>query len=84
MLGNFSDEVQMLLIDSKNEMSKMKHTYIGTEHLLLSILKSNTKIKDELNKRNVYYNNFKKELENNIKLGNKNCKLYVYTPLLKK
>ena len=66
MLGNFSDEVQMLLIDSKNEMSKMKHTYIGTEHLLLSILKSNTKIKDELNKRNVYYNNFKKELENNI------------------
>ena len=53
MLGNFSDEVQMLLIDSKNEMSKMKHTYIGTEHLLLSILKSNTKIKDELNKRNV-------------------------------
>ena len=84
MLGNFSDEVQMLLIDSKNEMSKMKHTYIGTEHLLLSILKSNTKIKDELNKRNVYYNNFKKELENNIGLGNKNCKLYVYTPLLKK
>ena len=58
MLGNFSDEVQMLLIDSKNEMNKMKHTYIGTEHLLLSILKSNTKVRDELNKRNVYYNNF--------------------------
>ena len=84
MLGNFSDEVQMLLIDSKNEMNKMKHTYIGTEHLLLSILKSNTKVRDELNKRNVYYNNFKKELENNIGLGNKNCKLYIYTPLLKK
>ena len=84
MLGNFSDEVQMLLIDSKDEMNKMKHSYIGTEHLLLSILKSDTELRYTLNNKGVFYNNFKKELENSIGLGNKNSKLYVYTPLLKK
>ena len=65
-------------------MNKMKHSYIGTEHLLLSILKSDTELRYTLNNKGVFYNNFKKELENSIGLGNKNSKLYVYTPLLKK
>ena len=39
MLGNFSEEAQMILNNAKEEMKDLKHPYVGTEHLVLAILK---------------------------------------------
>ena len=49
MFTNFSYELKMLLNESKNEMKKLKHDYIGTEHFMLSILKYKNGIKTILN-----------------------------------
>ena len=39
MLGNFSEEAQIVLNNAKEEMKELKHPYVGTEHLVLAILK---------------------------------------------
>ena len=38
MIGNFNEEAQTVLINAKEEMLKLGHPYIGTEHLLLAIV----------------------------------------------
>ena len=35
MFYNFSEDVRKIINSAKKEMVKMKHPYIGTEHLLL-------------------------------------------------
>ena len=40
MIGNFDDEAQNILNNAKIEMNNLGHPYVGTEHLLLSILTS--------------------------------------------
>ena len=62
MIGNFNDEAQTVLINAKNEMIELGHPYIGTEHLLLAILNSDTNISNRLNGYGLMYNNFKDEL----------------------
>ena len=38
MLGNFNEEAQMVLNDAKKEMDLLKHPYVGSEHLVLSVI----------------------------------------------
>ena len=45
MIGNFNEEAQTVLINAKEEMLKLGHPYIGTEHLLLAILNSDSNVK---------------------------------------
>ena len=40
MLGNFNEEAQFILLKSRSEMLELHHPYIGTEHLVLAILKN--------------------------------------------
>ena len=42
MISNFNEEAQEILVNAKIEMQELKHPYVGTEHLLLAILNSNT------------------------------------------
>ena len=49
MIGNFNEEAQTVLMNAKKEMLDLGHPYIGTEHLLLSILKTNSNITERLN-----------------------------------
>ena len=70
MIGNFNEEAQKALLNAKNEMMNLGHPYIGTEHLLLSILSGDSNISNRLSDYNLNYNNFKEEL----------CKvLFIYT-----
>lgn len=81
---NFSDEVSLILKVAETEMLELAHSFVGTEHLMLSILKSDNEISRYLNSKNINYNNFKKEV---IKCVNKNENkvLFIfYTPNLKK
>ena len=39
MYNNFTEEARKILISAKEEMKELKHPYVGSEHLLLAILK---------------------------------------------
>ena len=84
MFGNFNDEAQFILNNAKLEMIKYKHPYIGSEHLVLSILSSNINISKRLNAYGLTYDIFRDEIINTIGLGRKSSDLFLYTPLLKK
>ena len=40
MFYKFDADAQKVLIMAKKEMQELKHPYVGTEHLLLAILKT--------------------------------------------
>ena len=60
------------------------HPYIGTEHLLLSILNTDSNITERLNNYDLYYDNFKEELSKVVGTSKKKSEYFLYTPLLRK
>ncbi len=84
MLGNFNDEAQYILLKAKEEMLDLNHPYIGSEHLVLSILKNNNILSNKLKEYGLTYNNFKDEIIKIIGTGSKKTEFFLYTPLLKK
>ena len=40
MFSKFTEEARKVLVSAKKEMSDLKHAYVGSEHLLLAILKN--------------------------------------------
>ena len=84
MISNFNEEAQEIINKAKLEMLELRHPYIGTEHLVLSILHSNNEISEKLEKYNLTYNSFKKQIIDIIGKGTKKSEFFLYTPLLKK
>ena len=84
MLGNFNEEAQLILLKSKEEMISLNHPYIGTEHLVLSILKNEETLSKKLATYGLTYQKFKTEVLSVIGTGSKQAEFYLYTPLLKK
>lgn len=85
MFSKFTEEARKVLIGAKKEMSELRHPYVGSEHLLLSILKNkNSNIAKKLKKYNLEYDGFKKEIISIIGKGTEEVEWYLYTPLLKK
>ena len=84
MLSSCSEELKKIINGSKKEMFLLKHSYIGTEHFVLSILKSNNSIKSILNKNGITYAIFKNNIIEKIGVGNEDTSLFVFTPLFKK
>ena len=48
MFGNFSEEARKILVLAKKEMSLLKHPYVGSEHLVLAILKDDNNVSKRL------------------------------------
>lgn len=84
MLGNFNEEAQFILLKSKSEMISLNHPYIGTEHLVLSILKNKNSLSEKLSDYGLTYDTFKAEILNVIGKGTRKSEFFLYTPLLKK
>lgn len=85
MFSKFTEEAQKVLIMSKKEMQELKHPYVSSEHLLLSILHySNKKFLSFLEQNGITYLSFKNKLIEIIGVGTKPSKWFLYTPLLKK
>ena len=81
---NFDDDSQKLIEEAKEEMFKLKHPYVGSEHLLLAILNnSDLDITKELNHYGIFYELFKNKLIDSVGSGKKNSNWYLFTPLLK-
>ena len=84
MLSNFSNELKRILKMSTKEKNLLKHTYVGTEHFILAILKSKNNIRYLLNDYEINYYNFKQALLDKVGIGNEEDSLFVLTPLFKK
>lgn len=84
MFSKFNDDAQKALLGAKKEMQKLKHLYVGSEHLLLSLLKNCDSIKKKFFDYNIDYKNFKERLINIVGIGEEKSDWFIYTPLLKK
>ena len=85
MFSKFSEKAQKVLLVAKDEMIKLKHPYVGSEHLILAILSDESSaITKKLNKFNLNYDNFKNQLIKIIGIGKNSNNWFLYTPLLKR
>lgn len=84
MFGNFTEEARIILTHAKKEMYELKHPYIGSEHLLLAILKEKNDISKKLLEYNLNYDKFKSEIVKVVGKGTKESEWFLYTPLLKR
>ena len=76
------DYIDKVLKEAEREMLKLNHPYVGSEHLILALLKNQDicEISDEYE---LSYNMFKNELINVIGLSNIKTTTILHTPLLK-
>ena len=84
MIGNFNEEAQNILVKSKLEMLDLNHPYIGTEHLVLATLHTNSELSTRLKEYGLTYDKFKEQIINIIGMGSKKSEIFLYTPLLRK
>ena len=84
MFVHFNEDVRKILKEAKIEMQNLRHPFIGSEHVLLSILNGNNIISTKLKKYQVDYNIFKNELIKKVGYGNSVNNYLIYTPLLKR
>ncbi len=84
MFSKFDEESKKVLTCSKKEMQELKHEYIGTEHVMLSILRFDNSVSKLLYKYGVNYKEYKKKLIDVVGIGNAYNSLFLYTPLLKR
>ena len=79
----FNKDVCMILKSAEKEMLNLRHPYVGTEHLLLALLKRKD-ISDLCGKFKLTYAGFREVLVNVIGCASKKSEFILYTPLLKK
>lgn len=84
MFGNFTEEARKILVDAKKEMHDLKHPYVGSEHLLLAILKNDNNISKKLKDYNLNYQVLKDEIIKIIGVGTNPSNWFLYTPLLRR
>ncbi len=82
MNKSFNYEVNKILKNAETEMLELRHPYVGTEHLLLSLLKDKN-IGLICKKYALTYENFRMELINIVGSSSKKSEVILYTPLLK-
>ncbi len=84
MNNNYNLEVKKILKEAENEMFELNHPYVGSEHMLLGILKISTDLKELLASYDLTYEKFKRELITIVGSSHKKSELALYTPLLKR
>lgn len=84
MMSNFSEEAQNVLNGAREEMMGLKHPYIGTEHLILSILRVDNEIRERLFSYNLSYEGYRKVVMDMVPMGSVEADNFIYTPLLRR
>ena len=84
MFSRFSEEAQKVLLNAKKEMQELKHPYVGTEHLLLSLISIQKDIGKKMAEYGVTYQKFKNKLIEVVGVGTEDNTWFLYTPLLKR
>lgn len=77
-------EYNEILKNAEYEMKRLRHPYVGSEHLLLAILASDDEIVALLNKYSITYNSFSKNLVKIVGNCKKETPYVLHTPLFKR
>jgi ATP-dependent Clp protease ATP-binding subunit ClpC len=71
MFGRFTERAQQVILLAQEEAKRLKHTQVGTEHILLGLLMEGQGISAKiLTSLNISIENIKKEVEDIIGIGN--------------
>lgn len=84
MFDKYSLEISNIFKEAEKEMLNLNHPYVGSEHLLLSLLKNSTTISNIAKKYDLTYESFRKELILVVGSSSKKSTYILYTPLLKR
>ena len=84
MFSKFNEDARKALTNAKEEMSKLKHPFVGSEHLLLGILSIKGDLTNKLKKCGLTYKSFREELIRVVGIGKEKNEWFLYTPLLKR
>jgi len=84
MFNNFGVQITGILKNAEKERYNLKHPYVGTEHLLLSVLSNDKEMAEYLKEYGLTYEKFKKELNIVVGSASKTSEINLYTPLLKR
>ncbi len=84
MFSKFSEDAQKVLLGAKREMQNLKHPYVGSEHLILSILKNNKDLKKKLGEFQITYDNFYQQVVEQLGVGKEENDWFLFTPFLKR
>lgn len=76
--------LEKIIKKAEEERIKLKHPYLGSEHLFMALLNKKSELTEFLKLYNLTYKNFKKELINVVGLSTKDNPKTLYTPLLRK
>ena len=84
MYVNFNEDAKKVIKHAKGEMLKLNHPYVGSEHIILSMLKNYDRLESIFRKQHITYDKFKQKLIDLVGTGSKKSKFILYTPLLRK
>ncbi|MTI69433.1 MAG: ATP-dependent Clp protease ATP-binding subunit [Firmicutes bacterium] len=85
MFGRFTERAQKVIILAQEEAKSMKHNYVGTEHLLLGLVKEGEGVAAKaLENLGIDLDNLKKQIIEKIGYGNTKEELLGFTPRTKK
>ena len=84
MFFNYGYKVSKILNEAEKERLDLHHPYVGSEHLLLSILNNDPECINIFKEFNITYNSFKETLIDIVGKASKKQELNLYTPLLKR
>ena len=84
MYSNFTEETRKTLMLAKQEMNALKHPYVGSEHLLLALLKNQGEVSKKLNKYKITYEKCYDKIVEIMGKGKNDNKNFLYTTLLKR
>lgn len=84
MFDFFNLKISKLFKEAEKEMLDMNHPYVGTEHLLLALLKNSEEISNIACEYGFSYSLFKNELDLVVGHASKKSTYILYTPLLKR
>ncbi len=84
MFENYGIRITTIFKKAENYRKKLKHPYVGTEHLLLAILSTENEVSNKLKLYGLTYQSFYDELIKVVGTSNKDTDFVLYTPLLKR
>lgn len=86
IFGKFNDKAQLLIVEAQRQSEQFHHGYIGTEHILLALLKIEGDLRNILLMNNLTYDKIKKITEDVIGYGDDDVFIWdtLLTPRVKK
>ncbi len=84
MFDNYGLQIAEIFKEAENFRKKLKHPYVGTEHLMLALLNHENEVSKKLKLYDLTFELFKNELISIVGESSRESELNLYTPLLRR